>query len=192
MNEMDYDKYRQKIESMDMVFRKLIFLEESETEEQLNQRIPFFFFFLGNYTKSDRVYIFDWIPVLEEKYHNTFEWCREGVRSQLEILQNVPVTCMSNWHERFEQGKSIVLADVEEIRYTMPSEFELLTMQDIYSEIAVPVFYKNKLSGFIGLDNPEVSFLEVSAKLMRDVGIHLSYVRENRKILSQLQNKENH
>lgn len=192
MNEMDYDKYRQKIESMDMVFRKLIFLEESETEEQLNQRIPFLLEAVGNYTKSDRVYIFDWIPVLEEKYHNTFEWCREGVRSQLETLQNVPVTCMSNWHERFEQGKSIVLADVEEIRYTMPSEFELLTMQDIYSEIAVPVFYKNKLSGFIGLDNPEVSFLEISAKLMRDVGIHLSYVRENRKILSQLQNKENH
>ena len=192
MNEMDYEKYRQKIESMDMVFRKLIFLEESETEEQLNQRIPFLLEAVGNYTKSDRVYIFDWIPVLEEKYHNTFEWCREGVRSQLEILQNVPVTCMSNWHERFEQGKSIVLADVEEIRYTMPSEFELLTMQDIYSEISVPVFYKNKLSGFIGLDNPEVSFLEISAKLMRDVGIHLSYVRENRKILSQLQNKENH
>lgn len=192
MNEMDYDKYRQKIESMDMVFRKLIFLEESETEEQLNQRIPFLLEAVGNYTKSDRVYIFDWIPVLEEKYHNTFEWCREGVRSQLEILQNVPVTCMSNWHERFEQGKSIVLADVEEIRYTMPSEFELLTMQDIYSEIAVPVFNKNKLSGFIGLDNPEVNFLEISAKLMRDVGIHLSYVRENRKILSQLQNKENH
>ena len=192
MYEMDYDKYRQKTESMDMVFRKLIFLEESETEEQLNQRIPFLLEAVGNYTKSDRVYIFDWIPVLEEKYHNTFEWCREGVRSQLEILQNVPVTCMSNWHERFEQGKSIVLADVEEIRYTMPSEFELLTMQDIYSEIAVPVFYKNKLSGFIGLDNPEVNFLEISAKLMRDVGIHLSYVRENRKILSQLQNKENH
>ena len=192
MNEMDYEKYRQKIESMDMVFRKLIFLEESETEEQLNQRIPFLLEAVGNYTKSDRVYIFDWIPVLEEKYHNTFEWCREGVRSQLEILQNVPVTCMSNWHERFEQGKSIVLADVEEIRYTMPSEFELLTMQDIYSEIAVPVFNKNKLSGFIGLDNPEVNFLEISAKLMRDVGIHLSYVRENRKILSQLQNKENH
>ena len=192
MNEMDYDKYRQKIESMDMVFRKLIFLEESVSEEQLNQRIPFLLEAVGNYTKSDRVYIFDWIPVLEEKYHNTFEWCREGVRSQLEILQNVPVTCMSNWHERFEQGKSIVLADVEEIRYTMPSEFELLTMQDIYSEIAVPVFYKNKLSGFIGLDNPEVNFLEISAKLMRDVGIHLSYVRENRKILSQLQNKENH
>lgn len=192
MNEMDYDKYRQKIESMDMVFRKLIFLEESETEEQLNQRIPFLLEAVDNYTKSDRVYIFDWIPVLEEKYHNTFEWCREGVRSQLEILQNVPVTCMSNWHERFEQGKSIVLADVEEIRYTMPSEFELLTMQDIYSEIAVPVFYKNKLSGFVGLDNPEVNFLEISAKLMRDVGIHLSYVRENRKILSQLQNKENH
>ena len=178
MNEMDYDKYRQKIESMDMVFRKLIFLEESETEEQLNQRIPFLLEAIGNYTKSDRVYIFDWIPVLEEKYHNTFEWCREGVRSQLEILQNVPVTCMSNWHERFEQGKSIVLADVEEIRYTMPSEFELLTMQDIYSEIAVPVFYKNKLSGFVGLDNPEASFLEISAKLMRDVGIHLSYVKE--------------
>ena len=100
------------------------------------------------------------------------------MRSQLEMLQNVPVICMSNWHERFEQGKSIVLADVEEIRYTMPSEFELLTMQDIYSEIAVPVFYKNKLSGFIGLDNPEASFLEISAKLMRDVGIHLSYVKE--------------
>ena len=192
MNEMDYEKYRQKIESMDMVFQKLIFLEESETEEQLNQRIPFLLEAVGNYTKSDRVYIFDWIPVLEEKYHNTFEWCREGVRSQLEILQNVPVICMSNWHKCFEQGESIILADVEEIRYTMPSEFELLTMQDIYSEIAVPVFYKNQLSGFIGLDNPEVSFLEISAKLMRDVGIHLNYVRENRKILSQLQNKENH
>ena len=53
MNEMDYEKYRQKIESMDMVFRKLIFLEESETEEQLNQRIPFLLEAVGNYTKSD-------------------------------------------------------------------------------------------------------------------------------------------
>ena len=68
MNEMDYEKYRQKIESMDMVFQKLIFLEESETEEQLNQRIPFLLEAVGNYTKSDRVYIFDWIPVSEEKF----------------------------------------------------------------------------------------------------------------------------
>lgn len=189
MREIEYEKYREKIRSMDMVFERITVLDAAMDEQELNQRIPILLEAVGEYTQSDRVYIFDWMSEVQDGYHNTFEWCKKGVQPQKECLQEVPLNCMPVWQERFLNGKSVMIRDVEEIKKKMPSEYILLKMQDIHSEIAVPIFSNHSLTGFIGLDNPEVSFLEISTKLMMDVGIHLSYVRENRRMLERLKEK---
>lgn len=190
MEKMEYEKYREKIRSMDMVFERITLLDAANDEEELNQKIPVLLEAVGEYTQSDRVYIFDWILEDQGGYHNTFEWCREGVQPQKECLQEVPLNCMPVWQERFLHGKSVMIRNIEEVKKEMPSEYMVLKMQDIHSEIAVPIFSNHSLTGFIGLDNPEVSFLEISTKLMSDVGIHLSYVRESRRMLERLKEKK--
>lgn len=61
----------------------------------------------------------------------------------------------------FTERKSIVIDDVKAAACDMPLEYEVLKPQNIQSLIAVPVYNNRELSGFIGVDNPD---LEVSLK----------------------------
>ena len=177
-----YERYKEKIEDMDMVSSQMSYLDQAADEDELNKRIPLLLEKIGEYTMSDRVYIFDWETPERKEYHNIFEWCKEGIESQKNRLQSVPVGAMLHWQERFEQGKSIMLRDIEEIKESMPSEYQLLKMQDVRAEIAVPIISGNRLNGFLGLDNPDLNFIDISTRLMQDIGVHLSYIRENKRM----------
>ena len=190
MERTKYERYTEKIKSMDAVFAKLTLLEQATNEKEFDERIPFLLEEVGEYTQSERVYIFDWTSPKKDHYYNTFEWCKEGVTPQKQLLQDISIDVMPYWQSKFNKGQSIMIPDVEAIKESMPSEYELLKMQGIHSEIAVPIFSNHKLNGFIGLDNPELDFLEMSTKLVADVGIHLSFMRENKKIMQGLQEKQ--
>ncbi len=190
MEKNKYERYTEKIKSMDAVFEKLTLLEQATDEKEFDLRIPCLLEEVGEYTQSERVYIFDWASPKKDRYHNTFEWCKEGVSSQKDLLQDISIDLMPHWQAKFNKGQSIMIPDVEVLKDTMPSEYQLLKMQGIHSEIAVPIFSNGKLNGFIGLDNPELNFLEMSTKLVSDVGIHLSYMRENKKIMQKLQERQ--
>ena len=190
MERTKYERYTEKIKSMDLVFEKLTLLEQATNEKEFDERIPFLLEEVGEYTQSERVYIFDWVSPKKDRYYNTFEWCKEGVTPQRDLLQDISIDLMPYWQDKFNQGQSIMISDVEAIKEIMPLEYNLLKMQEIHSEIAVPIFSNKTLNGFIGLDNPELNFLEMSTKLVSDVGIHLSYMRENKKIMHKLQERQ--
>ena len=176
------ERYKEKIEDMDMVSSQMAYLDQAEDEEELNKRIPLLLEKIGEYTRSDRVYIFDLEEPEQKEYRNVFEWNKEGIESQKMRLQSVPIGAMLKWQDRFEQGKSIMLRNIEEIKESMPSEYQLLKMQDVKAEIAVPIISGNRLNGFLGLDNPDVNYIDISTRLMQDIGVHLSYIRENKRM----------
>ena len=86
---------------------------------------------------------------------------------------------MPYWQSVFERGGSIVIRDIENIKSIMPSEYDILKVQNIKTLIAFPIFSRKSLSGFIGLDNPEMQKSELFIHLLAVVGGHLGSAREN-------------
>ena len=83
------DDYKQTIMNMETVLAKLLTLDHSMSEQQLDMQIPQLLEQIGEYTQSDRVYFFDWASPDCRIYRNTYEWCKEGVYSLQERMQKI-------------------------------------------------------------------------------------------------------
>ena len=53
---------------------------------------------IGRYYDADRAYIFE-AHMGRKVFNNTFEWCREGVRSEIDHLQNISADGLECWFE---------------------------------------------------------------------------------------------
>ena len=172
------DDYKQTIMNMETVLAKLLTLDHSMSEQQLDMQIPQLLEQIGEYTQSDRVYFFDWASPDCRIYRNTYEWCKEGVYSLQERMQKIYVQMIPCWQKRFEQGDCVWIANIDDVQNEMPFEYELLQMRGVHTAIVVPVMSQNHLNGFMGLDNPGTEFGQLAAKLLQDAGTHISYIRE--------------
>ena len=173
------DDYKQTIMNMEAVLAKVLTLDHSMSEQQLDMQIPQLLEEIGEYTQSDRVYIFDWASLDHRGYRNTFEWCKEGVHSLQKRLQKLSVQMIPCWQKRFEQGDGVLIASIDDVQNEMPFEYEFLQMRGVHTASAVPIMSQNRLNGFVGLDNPEIEFGQLTTMLLRDAGTHISYIREH-------------
>ena len=67
------DDYKQTIMNMEAVLAKVLTLDHSMSEQQLDMQIPQLLEEIGEYTQSDRVYIFEWSSLDCRSYQNSFE-----------------------------------------------------------------------------------------------------------------------
>ena len=179
------DDYKQTIMNMETVLAKLLTLDHSMSEQQLDMQIPQLLEQIGEYTQSDRVYIFDWVSLDHRSYRNTFEWCKEGVHSLQERMQKLSAQTIPCWQKQFEQGDSVLIANIDDVQNEMPFEYELLQMRGVHTAIVVPVMSQNRLNGFMGLDNPGTEFGPLASKLLQDAGTHISYIREHHRTMQK-------
>ena len=174
----EYENVRTKLEDMELIFQQMVMIDRAQSMEDMQKAINTMLRVIGDYTNSERVYIFD-ADESGSAYRNEFEWCSAGVTPQIDNLQSVEFTDMPYWQSVFERGGSIVIKDIENIKSIMPSEYDILKVQNIKTLIAFPIFSRKNLSGFIGLDNPEMQRSELFIHLLAVVGGHLGSAREN-------------
>ena len=67
-----YDELRESLNSVDELLYQLTYLDKARTEEKLDENIPQLLALLSKYTRSERAYVFDYLPD-KEIYRNTFE-----------------------------------------------------------------------------------------------------------------------
>ena|GEM_PF-239143 len=180
------ERYRIKLQSMDVILHQISRMDQAEDEEDLRLIIPSLLQAIGQYTNADRVYIFDWVTEKRDSLGNTYEWCTEGVKPEIDNLKDVPISLMPSWMEKFDKQETIVIRDLETIREATPQEYDFLKAQEIHSVIAVPIYARHTMNGFIGVDNPDLTQNEISINLLSDVGGHLGCVREAFKNTRQL------
>ena len=84
---------------------------------------------------------FIFLTETDNVFRNSYEWCGDNVQPWIDNLQSVDSADMPYWLEAFERGDSMIIDNVEDVKDLMPSEYQLLVMQDIHSEIAFPIFY---------------------------------------------------
>ena len=144
---------------------------------------------IGHFTKADRAYIVD------EKdgcYYNTYEWCNEGIEPQINQLQNLRAEDMPYWIPKLSSGESIFIEDLENVKETMPVEYEILKPQNIHTLIVFPIILSNTLKGFIGVGNPNIKDAKDVIRLLAALGSYLGTTRENAAVYAKLEYRLNY
>lgn len=98
----------------------------------------------------DRLYVYERD---EKTTSNTFEWCAPDVEPQIQNLQNVPNEEFEMWGELLDRESVVIISDVESLANKDPRMYEHLRRQDIDRMLAVPLYVRGNLIGFLGADN---------------------------------------
>ena len=189
-HEINYRQFNKKLELLNQILSLISDINQASDEKEVKDCIPALLQYTGEYTDADRVYIFELLSEKQDYYSNTFEWCREGIIPQIDNLIRISADSMPVWHEKFLCGETIIIHDLEKIRETMPSEYDILKVQDIHSLLVLPLFANTQLSGFIGLDNPELVNPGVFISLLSNAGGHLASTLNNLRMFRMLEEKQ--
>ncbi|NET89722.1 MAG: PAS domain S-box protein [Kamptonema sp. SIO1D9] len=108
---------------------------------------------LGKGVGSDRAFI--------DRFRNEgrfvdaiYEWCNEGVASEIESYQNLPTSTFPWWIEQLKANQAIVINDLRNLPAKATAEQRLLAANNIGSLLAVPIFTsEGELWGSISFDN---------------------------------------
>lgn len=125
-----------------------LYLGKSDTDDdiKINESLKL----MGRYVQADRAYIFDY-DWLNHTTSNTYEWCNDGISSEINNLQEVPCDFIQDWVNTHKSGKAFVCDNVQ----ILDDEDELkkiLAPQNIKSIITVPIFNNSECIGFVGFD----------------------------------------
>jgi len=107
---------------------------------------------IGSLSGAGRVYLF----LFREDnatMDNIYEWCAEGVSSQIDNLQNLSSNTVPWWMKKLRNGEVIHIKDVSKLPSEAKVEKEILESQNIKSLLVLPLNIRGKLAGFIGFDN---------------------------------------
>lgn len=158
LQETDRNK-RQEQERIAMECIKMMH-SSAEIEVAINNTLEI----LGTYLNGERTYIF---RVHGEYMDNSYEWCAEGVTSEIDHLQHMPITLLDRWLPHFDQNECVIIKDLEEVKDSSPEEYAVLKAQNIHSLITVPMMDKEKLTGYFGIDNPQAENLEDVSNILK-------------------------
>lgn len=173
-----------------MIFAQLVAIDRARNGAEVDHAVNTLLQAIGEYTRAGRTYIFEMMEE-ERMFTNIYEWCSAGVTPQIDNLQALTVDDMPVWYRVFLRGESIIIDDLEAVKETMPLEYEILKPQDIQSEISFPIWYRGKLMGFIGLDNPHIDKSRYFLNLLAVVGGYVGNAWESFRMYRQLkQNRE--
>lgn len=151
--------------------------------DNLDQTINAVLTQIGEFLVSDRAYVFE---IKDELMNNTHEWTAPGISPQLEKLQQLDLSLISDWLPFFEKNDCIIIDDVEQLQKTNPAAYATLHAQEITYLIAAPIFLDNKLAGYIGIDNYDSEKIKNSSYLLLSMSIFLSYAIRHRNHVDML------
>lgn len=105
---------------------------------------------LARFVGADRSYIFDY-DFTKQICTNTYEWCDQGIESQIDELQHVPLALLPGWVETHRSGKPFYVPNV----LSLPHGGMRLVLepQGIISMLTVPCISAGELIGFAGFDS---------------------------------------
>lgn len=130
----------------------------------LTQAIPLFLERIGKFLGGDRSYIFD---LRGELLKNTYEWCAEGIESEQDALQSIPKDYFERWWRAFDKHECMVINDCEALKTIAPSEYEILSTQNIERLVTVPLERDGELYACIGVDNPPPEMMQNAVSILQ-------------------------
>lgn len=143
-------------------------MEHDNPDEQIQEFIRF----LGNHIGSDRIYIFE-DDLHTHATNNTYEWCKEGIVPQIDVLQDVDMDIIGWWYDTFDRDENVIIRNVEDIKEQYPMTYQTLAPQKIECVAVSALRYHGQISGFFGVDNPRDTDMEELSLFLDMIGTFL-------------------
>ena len=142
---------------------------------------------LGKCSGADRVYIFDKKEKNRKEYFCLqYEWKNEDdILEKEQLFSEITVEDIPHWTDELKKGLTIQVTDCEELS-PMEQEYNLMKKHHTYSRILAPIFSRDHLSGFIGMDHFYKGISELFIHQLAFVGAHLNTARENLRMFTLL------
>lgn len=103
---------------------------------------------IGNHSGFSRLYIFE-DSEDGSSTSNTFEWCNEGIKPQIDELQDIPYEIIPSWKKILNEKGKVFAQNI----YELPDDIiAILEPQGIKSILVLPLCVQNKFFGFVGFD----------------------------------------
>ena len=131
---------------------------------------------------ADRAYIIEY-DLSQQTLTNTFEWCAPGVESEIELLQQLDLSIVDEWNQRFADVGDFYISSVNQQLDKDSMDYKLLEMQGVESLMAAPFVKNGVIIGFLGVDNPKVAYRQ--ANLLRATADVLMVELDKRRMLEQ-------
>ena len=153
--------------------------------EGMHETVEHFLGEISQFMRVQRAYVFEYY--WDRKVTSVlYEWCENGVASQKENFQNLPLSPLSAWIKAHLVGKSFYVPDI----LALPEDSnvrQILEPHNIRSLIAVPMLEGTECLGFVSFDSlkedrdyspREQALLEIFAEIM--VNLKIRRTLENR------------
>ena len=105
---------------------------------------------IGKFLNADRAFIFE-IDEKSDTTSNTYEWCREGIKSLIREEEHYKVSILPLWWNMLKNKESIIIPNTEELPSSRQAEKEMLRSFGIKTLLVIPMIADNKLVSFVGL-----------------------------------------
>ncbi len=138
---------------------------------------------VGKYYGADRAYIFE-IHYDKEIVQNTYEWCRPGVSAEISNLQNVPLNAIWLWLKRFKEQGAFIISSLKTLSPDS-MDYRILKAQGINSLMVAPLMSKNKIIGFLGVDDPSLHTDEL--RLLKAIPLFVQDELMKRRMLEKME-----
>lgn len=83
----------------------------------------------------------------------TYEWCKDGVQAQRDMLQCLPMEKFPRWRKALRANKPVVISDLQRLEKVYPDEAAFFREYGVTTLLAAP-FSKRINQGFIAVDDP--------------------------------------
>lgn len=142
---------------------------------------------LGKCSGADRVYIFDKKEKNRKEYFCLqYEWKNEDdILEKEQLFSEITVEDIPHWTDELKKGLTIQVTDCEELS-PMEQEYNLMKKHHTYSRVLAPIFSRDHLSGFIGMDHFYKGISELFIHQLAFIGAHLNTARENLRMFTLL------
>ena len=107
---------------------------------------------MGKLSGAGRAYLF-LFRENESIMDNTHEWCATGVTPEIDTLQGIPATTFPWLMNKLRNRETIHIKDTSKLPAEANAEEKEFKKEGIKSLLIVPVYIKDRLTGFLGFDN---------------------------------------
>ena len=185
-----YEELQKIISEVNEVMENTALLDNIKSEKELEEVLPVLLASLGKYAQAERSYIFELKPDSTDVLHMTHIWCAEGIiptdcEKQEISLRNVP-----NWYAVMNKDGVIAIYDWEVGKDKWPEEYALFSGQGLKSIIILPLISGGRITGYMGIDNPERDRIALTVSLMKGISGHISGLKENLHMVKKLEENQ--
>lgn len=160
-----------------------------QAERSVDTAIKYLLKELGESLQAERMYILETNQVVVSQ---VYEWCKQGIASQQNNLQQVPYYMIAKWEKQLQKREFIFLQDIYDFQANQRTGDNIFIVPGLERLLAVPLYDGFILQGYVAVDNYSEDKTFFALKVMPFVACIIVAYLKNNLLTKQLANMGNH